>query len=153
MKHRLCLTLLVSIVSGCSERPQTLIESGYDEKEMDAAIARARGEVDQFISELAKPTGTNHAVKAPVQDAGKTERFWLTDLTYSAGKFEGTINNEPGIVKNVRMGQKRSVAKQEISDWMYMRGGKMYGNYTMRQLLKAMPDEEAAKFRALLAEP
>ena len=34
-----------------------------------------------------------------------------------------------------------------------MRDGKMYGNYTMRPLLKTMPEEEAAKFRSLLASP
>jgi uncharacterized protein YegJ (DUF2314 family) len=29
----------------------------------------------------------------------------------------------------------------------------MYGNYTMRPLLKTMPEKEAAQFRAMLAEP
>jgi uncharacterized protein YegJ (DUF2314 family) len=36
---------------------------------------------------------------------------------------------------------------------MFMRDGKMHGNYTMRPLLKAMPEEEAAKLRSLLASP
>jgi uncharacterized protein YegJ (DUF2314 family) len=56
-------------------------------------------------------------------------------------------------VRNVKMGQKWTIKKAEISDWMFMRGGKMYGNYTMRPLLKAMPEDQAAKYRAMLAEP
>jgi uncharacterized protein YegJ (DUF2314 family) len=130
-----------------------LITSGYDEQEMEVAISRARGEVDRFIAEWSKPTGTDHAVKAPIEDAGRTEHFWLTDLKYASGQFEGTINNEPGVVKNVKIGQKWKIKKEDISDWLFMRDGKMHGNYTMRPLLKTMPKDEAAKFRSMLAEP
>jgi uncharacterized protein YegJ (DUF2314 family) len=153
MKHHLLFALVIVCLGGCNKKPDTLITSGYDEKEMDAAIARARGEVDRFIAELERPTGENHAVKAPIQDAGQTEHFWLTEVRYQNGQFEGTINNEPGIVKNVKLGQKWTIKKADISDWMFMRGGKMHGNYTMRPLLKAMPPDDAAKFRAMLAEP
>jgi uncharacterized protein YegJ (DUF2314 family) len=120
---------------------------------MEAATARARKEVDTFISELSKPTGENHAVKVPITDSGGTEHFWLIDVSFQNGQFEGLVNNEPGIVKNVRMGEKRKVNKAEISDWMFMRGGKLYGNYTMRPLLKTMPKEEAEKYQSMIAEP
>ncbi len=154
MYHCVTIALLVLIaVSGCSKStPDTLIKAGYDEQEMDAAITRARSEVDSFISELAKPTGTNHAVKAPIEDAGKTEHFWLTDVSFVNGEFKGTINNDPGIVGNVKIGQSWTIKKTEISDWMFMRNGKMHGNYTMRPLLKTMPDDEAAKYRSILAD-
>ncbi len=135
------------------KKPETLIDSGYDQQEMDAAIARARTEVDEFIRELSSPTGTNHAVKAPIEDGGETEHFWLNKVAYSNGKFEGIINNEPGIVKNVQLGQKWTIAKGEISDWMYMKDGKMYGNYTMRPLLKTMPKDQADALRAMIAKP
>jgi uncharacterized protein YegJ (DUF2314 family) len=154
MLNRLAIVVFVVGLSGCGKsKPETLVESGYDEKEMEAAIARARSEVNSFIAELARPTGTSHAVKAPISDQGRTEHFWVNDVSFQNGEFKGTINNEPGIVSNVKMGQKWMVKKDEISDWMYMRGGKMYGNYTMRPLLKAMPEKEAVKFLAMLAEP
>jgi uncharacterized protein YegJ (DUF2314 family) len=129
------------------------VESGYDEQEMDAAIARARRDVDSFIGELSQPTGTNHAVKAPIEDAGETEHFWLTDVTFQNGEFKGTINNDPGLVGNVQFGQTWTIKKAEISDWMFMRDGKMYGNYTLRPLLKTMGEDEAAKYRSILADP
>lgn len=36
---------------------------------------------------------------------------------------------------------------------MFMRDGKMYGNYTLRPLLETMPEDEAAALRSILAEP
>ena len=146
--------LIVAGFSGCGKSaPDTLIQSGYDVQEMDEAIARARSEVDAFIAELSNPTGTDHAVKAPIEDDGETEHFWLTDLSFKNGEFRGTINNEPGIVDNVTIGQKWTIKKTDISDWMFMRDGKIHGNYTMRPLLKTMPKDEAAKWRSMLADP
>jgi uncharacterized protein YegJ (DUF2314 family) len=40
-----------------------------------------------------------------------------------------------------------------ISDWLYIRGGKMVGNRTLVPLLKTMPEKEAASYRKMLAEP
>jgi uncharacterized protein YegJ (DUF2314 family) len=155
MRHLSLLFLVCFWCWGCgkAEKPDTLVESGYDEQEMEAAIARARKEVDTFVAELSKPTGENHAVKVPITDKGQTEHFWLINVSYRNGQFEGEINNEPGMVKNVRMGEKRKVNKAEISDWMFMRGGKLYGNYTMRPLLTTMPKEEADKYRSMFANP
>jgi uncharacterized protein YegJ (DUF2314 family) len=102
---------------------------------------------------LSAPAGSTHAVKVPIKDGEQTEHFWLSDVTFQNGEFTGTIDNDPGTVGNVKIGQKWTVKKDEISDWMFMRDGKMHGNYTMRPLLKAMPEEEAAKLRSLLASP
>lgn len=56
-------------------------------------------------------------------------------------------------MQNVKIGQAWTIGKDEISDWMFMRDGKMHGNYTMRPLLKTMPEAEAEKYRSMLAEP
>jgi len=145
---------VVGICTSCGgSKPETLIEGGYDEQQMAAAITRARSEVDMFIDTLSRGEGSDFAVKVPIEDKGETEHFWLTDITYRDGKFEGKIGNDPGIVTNVRFGQTVTVAKDEISDWLFMRDAKMYGNYTLRPLLATMPEEEAAKYRSMLAEP
>lgn len=36
---------------------------------------------------------------------------------------------------------------------MFMRDGKMHGNYTMRPLLSTMSEEQATKLRSVLADP
>ena len=155
--HRLFFVMLAlgfcSACGGAASKPDTLVEGGFDEKEMDAAIARARREVDSFIAELSRPTGEKHAVKVPIVDGEAVEHFWLVDVGYQNGEFSGTIDNEPGMVSNVQIGDRRQVAKTEISDWLYMRDGKMYGNYTLRPLLKTMPAEDAKVYEAMLADP
>lgn len=133
--------------------PDTLSPGGYDLDEMDAAIARAKAEVDTFISVLEKRQGSDFSVKVPITDQGETEHFWMTDVTYSNGTFEGKIGNDPAVVTNVRYQQKWRATKTEISDWSFMRDGKMHGNYTMRPLLKTFPKEEADAYRSLLANP
>ncbi|MDB5389643.1 MAG: hypothetical protein JWM11_5289 [Planctomycetaceae bacterium] len=134
-------------------KPETLADGGYDQQEMDEAIARARREVDEFIVELSKKNGKLFSVKAPVAEKDQVEHFWLTDLVYQDGVFSGKIGNDPGIVSNVKIGQPWTVKKADISDWMFMRGGKIHGNYTMRPLLKTLPKEKADAFRSMLANP
>ena len=53
----------------------------------------------------------------------------------------------------MRAGQRIEVADSQISDWMYLRNGKIVGNYTMRPLLKRMPAQDAARYRAMLLDP
>src|SRR5258705_10855863 len=87
----LLLVFLILAFCSCSKPPETLIKGGYDEQEMDGAIARARSEVDSFIAEMSKGKGTDFAVKVPIEDKEETEHFWLTDVIYRNGKFEGVI--------------------------------------------------------------
>lgn len=82
-----------------------------------------------------------------------TEHMWANDLERKEGKILGTINNEPRHVNAIRRGQRIEISEGQISDWMYMRAGKIVGNHTMRPLLKRMPSQEAVRYRAMLAEP
>ena len=158
------IALLIALLTSCAvlgcqkgqsdqKEPETLVRGGYDEDAMEAAIARARSEVDDFIADFQQGQSQDYSVKAPIEDEGEVEHFWLTDITYDGESFTGNIGNDPGIVSNVEFGQKYTIAKGEISDWMYFRDGKMYGNYTMRPLLDSMPEEEAARFRQMFAAP
>lgn len=163
MKHRyrpgyaLLLTLLLGSFCSCS-KPQgksedTVVKDGYDVQEMQAATARAQREVDNFIGELSKGNGADFAVKAPISGNGQVEHFWLADVVYKDGEFTGVINNDPSMVTTVKLGQKWTIKRGEISDWMFMRDGKMHGNYTLRPLLKTLPADQAAELKSILAEP
>ena len=57
------------------------------------------------------------------------------------------------MVSNEKMGQQYSLSKTEISDWMFMRDGKMHGNYTLRPLLVTMPESKAEMYRQMFADP
>ena len=143
----------VALSPGFSVASETLIAGGYDKAEMAAAIQRAQAEVDDFIADLHARRSQNYAVKAPIEHNGNVEHFWLVDVSYANGRFTGRINNDPGIVSNVKLGQRYSLGKDEISDWMFIRDRKLHGNYTMRPLLVTMPKHQADQFRAMFAKP
>lgn len=149
----LLIALLLLTATACGRRvPETLI-TDYDEKEIAAAIERARREVDEFIKILEKGEGEEFAVKAKISQGENAEHFWLGNLKIEGDLFHGTIANEPGIVTNVKLGQPWQVKKFEISDWKYERAGKIYGGYTIDPLLKSMPPVEAAWWRERLVRP
>lgn len=126
-----------------------------EDPEMTAAIAEARRTLPKFWEafDSRQPGADGFALKVEIEDPNGTEHFWAGSLERKDGKIFGTIDNRPNIVKSVRFGERIEIPDARISDWTYMRGGKMYGNRTMRPLLKTMPDEEAKILRAMLAEP
>ncbi|MBM3794683.1 MAG: DUF2314 domain-containing protein [Acidobacteria bacterium] len=147
------IVLLILAAWGKGLPPDKLVQGGYDQKELEVATARARQESRKFIGLMMERQGEDFVVKARIQDSNGTEHFWLENIRYVDGEFSGVISNEPGIVKNVRVGQSCKIKESDIEDWMFRRDGKIHGNYTMRPLVKSMPPEEAARYRELLAEP
>ena len=150
MKLLASLSVLILILAACSKDPETLVREGYDEAKMDAAIERARKEVDEFMKVLAATNADSFSVKAPIKDANGTEHFWITDVRYEKGEFVGKIGNDPGIVENVKMGQVWRIKKEEISDWMYVRGEKIHGGYTIDPLLPSMDKTQGDALRRKL---
>ena len=150
MKLLFSLGALILILAACSKDPETLVREGYDEAQMEAAIARARREVDEFVKVLAARDADSFSVKAPIKDGNGTEHFWITDVRYEKGEFVGKIGNDPGIVENVKIGQEWRIKKDEISDWMYVRGEKIHGGYTIDVLLPTMEKGEGDALRRRL---
>lgn len=152
MAKPLLLFCLLGFLAGCSpdtSKPETLTDA-YDEAEMTAAMEKARSTVDEFITELKSRTADSFSVKAPITDDNGTEHFWITDVEYSAGQFSGLVGNDPGIVKNVKFGDPWKLKRDEISDWMYTRGEKIHGGFTIDPLLDSFPEDEADALRANL---
>jgi len=149
---KLCglISVVILLLIGCSKEPETLVRSGYDETAMNAAIERARKEVDQFLKVLAANDADSFSVKAPITDKNGTEHFWLTDVRYANGEFTGKIGNDPGIIENVKMGQDWKIKKNEISDWMFVRGERIHGGYTIDPLLPTMDEARANEMRRKL---
>ena len=92
-------------------------------------------------------------MKVPVKDEHGTEYFWVADLKRQNGAVSGEINNEPEIVHSVKLGDRITIPEAEISDWMYVRGGKIYGNETVHAQYKTMSPEEAAAVKKMMANP
>lgn len=146
--------VLVSLLSACSKRDKAISVEDND-PEMVAAIAKARETLPQFwqVYEKREPGETDFALKVSITDKAGTEHFWATDIERRDGRTMGTINNDPNIVSSVKLGDRIELTMANISDWLYMRDGKMVGNETLRPLLKTMPAAEAEKLRSMMASP
>src|SRR5262245_21755466 len=122
---------------------------------MAAAVAKARTGLPAFWKSFDQPgPGEEHfALKVAVKDGEKVEHFWLVDVAREGDKIKGTIENEPGVVTNVKNGERFEFTESDISDWLFMRNGKMVGNETMRPLLKRMPTATAEQYRAMYETP
>ena len=122
---------------------------------MNAAIAKARSLLPDFWQAYDKhPHGeSDFALKVKITDKDDVEHFWVINLERKDGKVYGTINNDPDLVHNVKPGDRITIDDADISDWLYMRDGKMVGNYTLRALFKKMPADDVKKYKQMLAEP
>jgi uncharacterized protein YegJ (DUF2314 family) len=150
----LLLGLLAALWTGCSQRDRT-ISVKDDDPEMVAAIAKARETLPQFwlVFDRRGQGETNFALKVRITDKHGAEHFWAIDLERREGKILGTINNDPDIVASVKLGDRITIPEADISDWLYMRDGKMVGNHTIRPLFKKMSAKEVQQLKEVMAEP
>jgi uncharacterized protein YegJ (DUF2314 family) len=126
-----------------------------EDKEMNAAIEKARGSVGEFWKSYDGPAAneTDHALKVAIAGNGTTEHFWLTRIRREGDKFSGVISNRPQSVTSVKLGQRYEFTAEMVSDWTFKRNGKLVGNETMRALLPRMPEEQAAVYRQMYEMP
>lgn len=152
----LAILLAFAAVAPALAQDSSYIKVPNEEPEMAEAKARARATLRQFWDTMASPAAgeSGFALKVAIPyGANSSEHIWTKDVERKDGKIFGVINNVPRDVKSVRLGQRIEIGEAQISDWMYMRSGKMVGNHTLRPLLKRMPPQDAARYRAMLADP
>jgi uncharacterized protein YegJ (DUF2314 family) len=158
--HALILLALVASATAPAADEPVVRRSGQpdvykvpaDDARMNAAIARARSTVEDFIAAFtnAGARQRSFAVKVAVIDGTHVEHFWMDVESFSNGQFTGRLANEPLDVHNVRLGDRIVVDKERISDWMYVDRGRLVGGYTIRVLRARLGDAERQAFDASL---
>jgi uncharacterized protein YegJ (DUF2314 family) len=148
------IALLLALLPACSKK-DPVIGVEDDDPAMTAAISEARATLPQFwqVFEKRERGETDFSLKVRITDKKGTEHFWATGIERRDGKTMGTIDNDPNIVKSVKLGDRIQIPEQEITDWFYMRDGKMVGNRTIRPLFKQMPAEEVKRLKKMMADP
>ncbi len=139
-----------------SESPPVFLSDG-DDPEMQRAHERARASFRYFWREVAwerrriVPALEVACVKAPFSDsepAGRpegtpdVEHMWLSDIHFDGEFVSGTLLNEPNWLKSVKVGDPVRVPLGEISDWMYVISGEVFGAYTVNLLRSRMGRRE-----------
>lgn len=142
------------MLTACSKRDD-VVGIADDDPEMTAAIAKARETLPQFwqVFDKRERGETDFALKVRITDKRGVEHFWTTDLARRDGKTVGTINNDPNTVASVKLGDRIEIPEADITDWLYMRDGKMVGNLTLRPLFKQMPAAEVERLKKMMTDP
>jgi uncharacterized protein YegJ (DUF2314 family) len=123
-----------------------------EDPRMNAAIAKARGTVDEFIGAFTNAGAhqRSFAIKVPVIDGSHIEHFWMDIERFANGQFTGRIANQPLDVHNVHFGDRIVVDKERISDWMYVDRGRLVGGFTIKALREEMSVADRKAFDASL---
>ena len=119
-----------------------------DDAEMGRAVKKARKTVSTFIAAVQHPTPTQRdfEVKKPYIHDGVMEHLWLSEVTFSGGRFHGKVDNRPRSIPGLKMGDRSSVNPREITDWAFVDKGILIGGYTIRVLFNELPPERKQAF-------
>lgn len=155
--------ILVSLamLSGCGrdvihrEGKPDVVGVATEDAAMNAAMQAARESFDTFLSELASPEPTAHySVKLRFEDGPEVEHIWVNDLQLEGDSLTGVVNNEPVKVSTVRFGDRVSVKRERLSDWLIIDQGVYRGGFTIRVFRDQMsPDEKEALDQQIGATP
>jgi uncharacterized protein YegJ (DUF2314 family) len=125
--------------------------------EMAAAIAKARATLPTFWAsyENPKPSETGHSLKVRFPNPRNNgEHIWMADVKkLGNGAYSGHFANAPRDLPGKREGDLAQFTDADISDWMFMRGGKIVGGETIKPLLRSMPKRDADALRARMETP
>lgn len=133
-----------------------IVDVRTTDPEMNAAIARARGTLPTFWAsyDAPKPSETGHALKVRFSTRKGGEHIWIGEVKKQPdGSYSGLFANEPRDLAGKRAGDKVEFAEADISDWMFMRNGKIVGGETIKPTLKSLPKADADALRARMEKP
>lgn len=122
-----------------------------DDKEINAAIARAQETLPVFIDQLENPisTYTNSMIKVrfPYDAKGSAEHMWMGNLSYSDSRFTGVLGDKPIQVKDIHQGDTLTIDAKDVTDWVLIKeDGTMLGGFTMHVFISRMTQEEANEY-------
>ena len=88
---------------------------------------------------------------ALVAGGGGREMLWAVPLKHTADGVQVRLANEPAYLAGLKLGSVIEVSPNEIVDWSYQKGGKLYGNFVTRVTMDRAAPEERAQMQAVLA--
>jgi uncharacterized protein YegJ (DUF2314 family) len=130
------------------------VQIATQDEEMKKAIERARRELPAILARFVagELNDSLFTVKVAFREGEVVEHVWLSDTTFHEGRFSGVLECDLHELKQVRRGDRVTAPMEEVTDWGYMSGGKMFGHHTLRAMLPHMQPEVAEKYRAALAD-
>lgn len=153
MKSKILIILIIFCFVSCKNSDKVERENQPDiynvegtDKEMNAAIEIANKTLTDFNAALLNPEIEVKSLKVKFQNQTDSEHIWLSNVEFKDGKYSGVLDNEPEYITEHKIGDKVNVDSKNISDWMYIDNGKLFGGYTIKVLRNRMSDAEKKQF-------
>lgn len=158
------LILLLITLAGCRDRGHVIEKTGKkngdklyrpseDDEDMNAAIQEAIRTFPFFMRAMQQPDSslTDFAVKMKFAKGDvNREHRWVSDLHMIGGQLFGVLKDDPLHADGMESGDTLRVIRDDISDWMYLKNGKLQGGYTMKAKYNKMDENNKRKFREAL---
>jgi uncharacterized protein YegJ (DUF2314 family) len=134
-------------------QPSKVFLFDNDDPEMQEAYRTARSTFRYFWREVAwerrriVPALDLACVKAPFSDGERAtgaqgnpevEQMWMGEVDFDGQFVSGELLNAPNWLKSVKEGDSARFRLEEISDWMYVIAGQVYGAFTVNLLRSRM---------------
>jgi uncharacterized protein YegJ (DUF2314 family) len=124
---------------------------------MAAAVAKARATLPVFWAsyEAPKSSEAGHSLKVRFPTGrNRGEHIWMMEVKrLPNGDFSGRFGNAPRDLPGRREGDLVQFREADITDWMFVRDGKIVGCETMKPLFRSMSKADADAFRARMEAP
>lgn len=123
-----------------------------DDKEMNAAIAEARSRLPEFLAALKRggPGLTRFSVKAKYDLPSSGEHIWIGDVSFDGILFSGRVENVPRDIKELKYGDVVTIRSNAVSDWLFVKDGRLVGAFTMRVIYRRMSPAQQQAFKQQL---
>ena len=143
----LCAVLFFSCEKS-SEPPKVTVMPIYqDDMELTRIAEDARRTLSVFFRQLTRTSaGKDCYVKCPfTADEGSgvdREQIWLTGIQFRNGKYFGVLTSSPRYLSGMKRGDRVAFDIDAITDWMYIRSGKITGGESIKYLLEKVPEDQ-----------
>ncbi len=131
-----------------------VVNFSEDDPAMNAAILAARQSLPAFMKHLNNPGSgaTDLILKVAIStDTDYVEHIWVEQIRALDDKtFEGRYANDP-VEFDGNEGDPVAFSEGSISDWSFMQGEQLHGNYTTRVMLPYIDPDYAAYLASILA--
>jgi uncharacterized protein YegJ (DUF2314 family) len=116
------------------------------EEELQKAADEAQGRLPEFVSAFERrKKGAICGVKAKFQDGESVEWMWVTVEHITDDGFEGRLDNDPGELTNVKVGDRITVKSDDVVDWVVKEGDGMRGGFSIEVFQKHVGDGNGSK--------
>jgi uncharacterized protein YegJ (DUF2314 family) len=131
-----------------------VVNFSEDDAAMNAAMAAAQKSLPLFMGHLNDPgsAATDLILKVAIStDTDYVEHIWVDQIrALGDDTFEGRYANQP-VEFQGNEGDPVTFSQASISDWSFMQGDQLHGNYTTRVMLPYIDPDYAAYLTSILA--